>query len=165
MKQIELTKGYFATVDDEDYERVAQFNWCATVKQQGVYAVRGKGPRGKMKMIYLHRFLLGAVAGQYVDHVDGDSLNNRRDNLRLCSGRANVWNQKRKSSNRSGYKGVCWDKSRRLWKAEIRAVEGRIHIGRFEVPEDAAKAYDAAARKHHGEFATLNFPEVGERAA
>lgn len=166
-RTVKLSQGYEAVVDDADHERVSQYRWCATVKRRTdgtarVYAVRSVRVGSGYIPEYLHRFLLGERChGKDVDHVDGNPLNNTRSNLRVCSRAENMRNA-RKYSARDGvrtssvYKGVCWKMSARKWCAKIKA-NGRVeHLGYFDNEEEAAMAYDAAARRHFGEFARAN---------
>lgn len=163
MKEIPLTKGYTAIVDDEDYERFGGFKWCASkgVADRTYYAVRATtGPHPTRKTIRLHRAILGAPAGTQVDHVNRDGLDNRRANLRLATRSQNRANsEKRIDGLASRFKGVCWERSRGRWMARI-GVDGRKrHLGYFDDEEQAARAYDRAARAQWGEFARPNFPQ------
>ena len=111
----------------------------------------------------MHRFLLGLAMGdrRMVDHIDGDGLNNRRENLRVCTASQNAGNSVLPCDNRSGFKGVL---PRRLrWRAEIKIARRSIFLGSFDSPDEAAHAYDAAAREFYGDFACVNFPREGER--
>lgn len=134
-----------ALVDDDDYERVNARRWY--LGSQG-YVTRGRGGC----RVYLHRWLLDAPDGMDVDHIDGNALNNQRANLRLCTRSENLGNQRRSKNNTSGYKGV-----RRLagrWGAFVR----QQFLGLYDTPEEAARAYDDAARRVWGRFARPNFP-------
>lgn len=104
----------------------------------------------------LHRGIMNAKPNEIVDHVNGDRLDNRKSNLRLCTNAENSRNANISKNNTSGYKGVSWDKSRNLWHAQIMVDKRTIHIGRFGDKLEAAKAYNKAAVKYHGEFALLN---------
>ncbi len=106
----------------------------------------------------MHRVIKGAKAGQSVDHVNGNGLDNRRSNLRLCAHAENLRNRKIHKNNKSGFKGVRKRKESSLWRAEIRSNHKFYFLGNFHSAEEAAHAYDAAALKLHGEFARLNFP-------
>lgn len=160
MKEIPLSKGYVALVDDDDYERVSQFKWHAEVQRHTVYAKRnlrrGGGGRTPER---LHRFILRPPDGIAVDHIDGDGLNNRRENLRLATTNGNSQNRRKQTNNTSGYMGVSWHKVRGKWRAEIRVGGRAKHLGYYECPTEAAKARDKAAFELHGEFASLNFPD------
>ena len=163
MKEIPLTKGYVALVDDEDYERVAQFNWHAHLARDTVYARRSFN---RKPHIYLHRFIMGIEPGMRcdVDHQDRNGLNCQRSNLRVATHAQNIHNQKKRRDNTSGYIGVTWFRSRQKWLARV-VHEGRVHVaGQFDNPEDAARAYDAMVWRLRGEFAHLNFPGELARA-
>lgn len=154
VKFIELTKGQYAIVDEEDFERINQKSWC--ILSQG-YAGHTQIPGDVQHRLYMHREVLGLKEGEMCDHADGDKLFNSKSNLRKCTPRENVWNIGINKTNTSGYKGVS--KKRNRWRARI----VRRQIGSFATPEEAAKAYDAAAIKEFGEFAWLNFPEGKSR--
>lgn len=153
MKMIPLTQGYFATVDDRDYAQLRKFNWCAHVKpQRTVYAKR----RGKTKQMDMHVQILGLQPGTVIDHRDGNGLNNRRRNLRRCRVYQNVQNQRRRSTNTSGFKGVSWNKNCEKWIARIMARYKSVFLGYFSSRRAAARAYNEAAIRLHGPFARLN---------
>lgn len=159
-KEIPLSQGYVAIVDEADYARVSPHKWSASVMGNQVYAVRGTSKKfPPRRTILLHRFLLDAPVGVLVDHRDGNGLNCQRSNLRLCSKSENMRNRKHPKQNTSGYKGVCWDKRRQKWMARIVVDQRGKHIGRYDSLIEAARAYDEAANKFHGEFALLNFPD------
>lgn len=156
MREISLSKGCVSLVDDEDYGRVSAYTWStSTTVQKRNYAhslINGK-------FIKLHRFILDAVPSTFVDHINGDTLDNRRQNLRLCTKTENNRNCVRKRTSESGYKGVHLSKRDGRWAAKTCVNRVRKHIGYFKTVEDAARAYDAAAKAFHGDFAKLNFPE------
>jgi hypothetical protein len=147
-KIITLTKGKFAIVDDEDFEELSKYKWFITK----VYASRHSDGR----IVYMHREIMHTSEGMETDHINGDVLDNRRSNLRICTRKENARNIKRISSNTSGYKGVHWDKVNKKWRAQIQVDEKMKHIGRFESLLDAINAYDRAAIKFFGEFASTN---------
>lgn len=112
---------------------------------------------GCSRTIYMHRVIAGAKRGSEADHVNGDTLDNRRENLRTCSVSENRRNyHRRKEGYSSRFKGVTWDKSRGLWAVGIKVDRRRIHVGRFADEIVAAKAYNAAASRLHGVFACPN---------
>jgi len=155
MKYIPLTQGKYALVDDEDYEVFIQWKWC--YYQEG-YAAR-KSDFIPRKTVLMHRKIMQAPTGMQVDHINGDKLDNRRANLRLCTSQQNTLNQpKRRMETSSQYKGVCRDKKTGRWRAMITVNGKQKSLGRFADEIDAAKAYDDAAIQHHGEFASINFP-------
>jgi hypothetical protein len=164
MKAIPLTQGFVARVDDADYQCVTAFKWRALVdrRRNKVYAVRKtRGPHSSRKSLYMHREILGVTDPQVkVDHRNGDSLDNRRANLRKCVNGENVANSvKRRDGQSSKYKGVCWHKRDCKFQASIRVHGRTIHLGTFADEVQAAQAYDIAARTFFGDFAQCNFPK------
>jgi len=105
----------------------------------------------------MHRQIIHVPEGYVIDHINGNGLDNRKANLRPATVAQNAWNSKKRNP-RSGYKGVCFDKDKGLWRAAIVCNRKRIHLGYFKDKTTAAKAYDKAAKKYHGQFASLNFP-------
>lgn len=167
-RHIPLTRGKWALVDAEDYERVSAFNWQLAIRHGRCYATRGLKVNGKWTSQYMHRLILGITQPSIqVDHLNHDGLDNRKQNLRACTNQENQTNsRKRRPHGRasSQFKGVCWDKTLGKWKAEIKRDYKHRHIGYFLDEKEAARAYDAAAKQYHGTFAYLNFPEDAESA-
>lgn len=172
MREIPLANGRgVALVDDEDYERVSQYTWAASTKGNQTYAVHRYDGDGKRRSLRMHRLILTEVP--IVDHKDGNGLNNTRANLRAADRSQNGFNvgSERRRAKSSRFKGVDFNKSARPasrpWRAMIQAFGERHYLGHFATPEEAAQAYDAAARQYHGEFARMNFsdrkPIVAER--
>ncbi|MCI0551283.1 MAG: HNH endonuclease [Anaerolineae bacterium] len=154
-KQISLSRGLVALVDDADFEYLNQWKWHYAAG----YASRNSSRiQGRRKPIRMHRVIMQAPDGIEVDHIDtNNKLDNRRQNLRLCTHVENMSNQKRPANNKSGYKGVCWRPDRNKWQCSITSKDQRIHVGYFLTAEEAAHAYDAKARKLFGVFARTNF--------
>ncbi len=150
MKKILLPQGKYAIVDDEDFERVNQFKWHLAVKS--TYAATWI----KRKKILLHIFIMNPPIGMEVDHKNGDTLDNRKKNLRICTKKQNVTNQDIHKNNTSGYKGVSLYKLTNKWRAYICPNGKFISLGHFEDKRSAAKAYNKAAIKYFGEYAFLN---------
>ena len=152
---IPLTQGQNAIVDTEDYERVRHRNWIAQWSWNSLtfYATW----HSSKEFISMHREILGCSQQEDCDHRNGNGLDNRKRNLRKCTVAQNAWNRGVDCDSRTGYKGVS---ARRfdLWRARITVNRKVMHLGDFHSPIEAAKAYDAAAREYHGEFACLNFP-------
>ena len=157
-KKILLSKDKYALVDDEDYLWLNEYKWCCN--GQG-YAMRGKW--NKMKKVndhfIMHREILHAPDGIEVDHINGNRLDNRKENLRLSTKVENGRNRGLNSNNSSGYKGVSYKKSRHNWQARINVKGKRIWLGQGNSPEEAARIYDIGALKYFGEFAWTNFPK------
>ena len=169
MREIPLTKGKVALVDDEDYERLSAHSWhyLKDRKNQTGYATRAiyMPSTGSNRTVYMHREIVGAQTGEVVDHANHDGLDNRRCNLRKCTPRQNGGKSLLCESNKTGFKGVTrrWSKqSGEVFLAQMPQIDGkRLTPRRYATAEDAARAYDAAARVAFGEFAKLNFPDDG----
>lgn len=104
----------------------------------------------------MHRLIIGAREGEYVDHINGNGLDNRRSNLRIATAMTNQQNRKLQKNNKSGYKGVSWDNTNRAWICQIRVNKRSKFLGYFKDAQEAGKAYDVAAEKYFGKFAKLN---------
>ncbi len=154
VRYIPLTRGLFAIVDAADYERVSRYKWCATGSGSRAYACRSHYGRH----LSMHRFIMNPPDGMVVDHIDGNRLNNRRSNLRICTIQQNIWNSRPKGKS-SRYKGVCRDRDKKKWVVYVRCNGHNWYMGRFEAEIDAARAYDRKAFELFGEYAWLNFPE------
>lgn len=157
MKEIPLTQGKVALVDDADYERVIKYKWNARRFKYTYYAWHTLGRGGRS--IALHRFVMDAKPGEFVDHIDHDGLNCTRANLRICTRTQNARNRKIRIDSRTGYKGVSFSKNSGKWKASISNNNKRLYLGSFSDPLLAARAYDDMARKLFGNFAMTNFTE------
>jgi hypothetical protein len=155
---IPLTKQQFALVDTEDYERLNAFNWHALWNRhtRSFYACRDDWSSGKRRYVYMHREIMDAQEASQIDHRSRATLDNRKENLRKCTQTLNNANQRRRRNNTSGFRGVCWQKDIGRWRAEIHFNGRKISLGCFGDAESAARAYNVAAKRYFGEFATLN---------
>lgn len=149
------------TVDEADIPLVLQYRWWAkkskTTNSLQHYVISSG------EKIRLHRLLINPGDHEEVDHKDRNPLNNCRNNLRVSDRSQNQMNAVRdKTGSSSKFHGVGWDKSRSKWVARVTAYGKTPYFRRFSDEIEAAKAYDVAARKYHGEFAKLNFPEEGK---
>lgn len=161
MKEITLTQGKVALVDDEDFEFLNKFKWHAYKSNNTFYALRNSYyvDDKKRRTIQMHRIILGLKKLEVkCDHIDRNGLNNQKYNLRPSTNAENCKNQKPRNGT-SKYKGVCWCKKRNRWRANIRINDKQTYIGQFKDEIEAAKAYDKMAKLHFGEFAYLNFPD------
>lgn len=155
-KAIPLTQGHAALVDEEDFDFLNQWVWRAKPHGNTVYAIREENNTS----IYIHK-LVAARCGLHgrIDHEDGDGLNNRRNNLREADNSQNMWNRRLNCNSTTGYKGVTYDSKARKFRAVLAYRRRRINLGYFDCSEQAARAYDRAAKRYFGKFANLNFKE------
>lgn len=153
MKEIPLTKGYVAIVDDADFDFLSQWKWHVNVGPKHVYAMRNSKPEnGKRHHIIMHRVLCPADSSFDIDHINGNSLDNRRENLRVATRTQNMWNRSPNAKGKSKYKGVMWHKQHQKWLAAIQVNKKRYHIGLFLDEEEAGRAYAKRAAELFGEF-------------
>jgi hypothetical protein len=154
-KEILLRNGMTAIVDDEDFDWLSQWVWTST--GNGGYVRRQVRNGLTCVVVVMHRLVIDAPDGTEVDHINGNKLDNRRCNLRLATSSENHCNRaKYVGTYSSQFKGVSWHSASRLWRAQIKVNRRAMHIGYFRTEVDAAIAYNEAAQKHHGAFASLN---------
>lgn len=156
MKEITLTQGKVALVDDDVFEYLNQWKWHYQKVEKTGYAIRSEGPKHHQRFILMHRVIMNTPSDQEVDHADHEGCNNQRYNMRNCTHASNMQNRTKQIGNTSGYKGVYFYKRDKKWVASISLNDNIVYLGRFTTPEDAARAYDKAALEHYGEFALLN---------
>ena len=157
MKEIQLTQGKVALVDDDMYEYLNQWKWQVNKNGNKFYAVTSWLINGKYRTINMHRLITNNKnTKMHTDHINGDGLDNRKINLRICTTSQNSMNRGLQINNTTGFKGVNYDKFSNKFRAQIRVNNIYKNLGYYIDPKDAARAYNAAAIKLHGEFANLN---------
>lgn len=152
MMKIQLTKGKETIVDDENYEKLSKFKW---VLSDNGYAIRW-GTKSERKTVFMHCQIIERPKGFEVDHINGDRLDNRRENLRIVTLEQNRFNRKKQLGTSSIFKGVQWHKCHKKWIACIRFRKKLIHLGYYDSEQEAALAYNNAATRYFGEYAKLN---------
>jgi len=159
LKRIKLSRDRFAIIDSGDYESLVKFKWYCNhygyaVRERYFGMVGGKRKRG---CVWMHREITSAPSGIFVDHKNGNKLDNRRSNLRLATNQQNKANESPKRSNTSGFKGVVWCKKRKRWVAQITFWGKCLNLGGYKNKKEAALRYDEAAIRFFGLFAKTNF--------
>ena len=139
-------------MDDEDFENLNKLTWHVLTTKYSLYGVHHE--RGKSTL--LHRLILNPRDDEFCDHINRNGLDNRRENLRICTNSQNSYNTKIQKNNTSGFRGVCWNKRKKRWYAYIKHHGKQIYLGLFLDKELAAKEYNKAALKYAGAFAHLN---------
>jgi hypothetical protein len=165
MKEIKLTQGKFTQVDDEDYEYLNQFKWCAVKGGKTFYAQRSVILINKLKRsTRMHNIIMNTPENFEIDHIDHNGLNNQRNNMRICTHSENQMNRTIQKNNKTGFVGVSIRKyidSHNIKRDKISAFIGHnnkmINLGSFKSEKEAAIAYDKAAKELYGGFANLNF--------
>lgn len=165
-RRIPLTQGKYAIVDPDDYRHLCKYKWCAVRDGRQFYARRSfRTKEGRKRNMPMHRQVLKVAAGLLIDHINRDGLDNRKANLRPATAAQNARNRTKcvKENSVSKYKGVYRCVGRTGWQARMRVNGKHTFLGYFHDEVQAARAYDLAARKYHGQFAALNFPEAAAR--
>lgn len=158
MKQVNLTKGYYAIIDENDFEILSSYSW--QISSKGYAKTRINSSNGEANYQYMHRLILGIKDSKiWVDHINGNRLDNRKENLRICSTYENAWNSKKSVNKTSIYKGVIAYTSRhgrKSWRARITYCGNQISLGLFNSEIEAAIAYNNKAIELFGSYANLN---------
>ncbi len=154
LKTLELTQGQVAVIDDTDFDNLKAFNWFAVKDRDRWYAATSiVRDDGKRQLLRMHRFVADAPAEMQVDHINGNGLDNRRSNLRVCTHQENQWNRQAAPRNSTtGLQGVNYNKANKNFRAAIKHNKKSIHLGVFSTKEAAFEAYKAASIKFKGEF-------------
>ena len=157
MKEIQLTQGKVALVDDDMYEYLNQWKWQVNKNGNKFYAITTLHINGKCKTTFMHRLISNNKnTKMHTDHINGDGLDNRKINLRICTHSQNLMNRGPQANNKTGYKGVSYDKNLNKFRATISINGINKNLGSYINLIDAARTYNAAALKYYGEFAKLN---------
>lgn len=164
MHKLDLSHSRFALIDEQDAERVEAIPyWFAKPQKKNrdqMYACTFvRKPDGKASILYLHRFIMNAPKGILVDHINRDTLDCRRGNLRFATKAQNIANTGTRALGKYGYIGVSRNSPNGLWFAKVGYSRGRKRVGGFLTAEDAAREYDRLAKERYGAFARLNFPD------
>ncbi len=155
MKEIDLTKGKIALVDDEDFEYLNQWKWHVNHNGYAIRQLSKKESPNIRQRLFMHHAILPRN-DLVIDHIDGNKVNNQKSNLRYASVLNNTRNQTIRKDSSCGYKGVYFSLQKNKWHARIKTSTKRLHLGFFDSSKEAAKAYNQAAIKYFGQFANLN---------
>lgn len=149
---VTLTRGHEAIIDAADAESAGRFNWYALVTKYGhTYALRARRKEDDEPQL-LHRMLTKAPAGMDVDHINGNGLDNRRENLRVCTHAQNMANQRIERPNRLGYRGI-YQQTPTSFRAEISVKDKKVNLGNYRTAAEAAAVYQRAVVEIRGEYA------------
>ena len=151
-KIISLTQGYIAIVDDDDFEKVSKHKWCVKKTSHNVYAKR----YSNSKTIDMHHVIIERKEGFVVDHINGDGLDNRKENLRLCTHSENMKNIKMRKDNLSGVRGVYWNAIAKKWHCQIQFNGKKIYLGLFKELDDAKNTIELHQKKLSNFYQTRN---------
>jgi hypothetical protein len=159
-QRIKLTRGKYAIVDPEDFERFNRYKWHCSQSNYAVRAATIKTEKGRKQVeLFMHKVVCPPPQGLIVDHINRNRLDNRRANLRPATWTQNAWNRSKRSRQKTRYKGIRYQKDTKRWQVRLMIEGRRISFGCYNDEKEAAKAYDAAAKKHRGDYAVLNFPQ------
>ena len=154
IKIIKLKKGRQTIIDSKDWNKVKHLHWLYGIGN--VYVGANIGGRKNHKQILLHRFIMDTPKGFHTDHINGDRLDNRRENLRICTPNQNQFNSRKWKKKSSKFKGVSWYKRDKCWRAYVNKNRQQFHLGYFQSEKDAGEAYNKKAKELFGKYACLN---------
>lgn len=162
MKRIKLNHNKYALIDDDQFSKISEYKWSYMTVYKGItnigYVYTSTCHKNKKSKIYLHRLIMNAPKNTQVDHINHDTLDNRKINLRICTNAQNQFNQKVHTFKKSSkYKGVFFHKQSSTWRSQIGFMNKIHHLGAYPSEIEAAKAYDKRAKELFGEFARPNF--------
>lgn len=141
-----------ALIDLDDVDKIKEYKWHLSLSRDKYqYVISSKGNTK------LHRLIMNAPEGSVVDHINHNPLDNRKNNLRICTNQQNVCNCELAKNNKSGYKGIYWNTERKKWQAQVTVNNKTISLGRFDNIEDAIEARKKAAEEHYGEYCYENY--------
>lgn len=143
-------------IDDDDFDKIKDFSWCVNETRKGGNIYATARLKGNRKNIRMHRILIDIPEGKIIDHINGNTLDNRKSNLRTCNYSENLMNCKKRGKVTSKYKGVYYDKINKRWSCSIKLNKKDIWIGRFKTEDEAGLAYNEKAIHYFKEFARLN---------
>lgn len=143
-------------IDSDDIEKINTGRKWSCSKVGYAFCDTRNYARTEGKLVYMHHLIVDVPKGMVVDHINGNKLDNRKSNLRICNQRQNTWNKRKRSNNKSGYTGVSWNKAASKWSAEVRKDGEKHYLGLYVSKHAAAKAYNRKAKELFGEFTRLN---------
>jgi len=152
MKTFKTTNGFEVIIDDDWYDDITSVRWSAAAANQKYIKTIYKNHDGVWVNVYLHRLIIGANRGETVDHINGNTYDNRRENLRICSKSQNGFNRGPNKNNLAGFKGVQLRSDKKKWMARINVMGKAFYLGCFDTKELASEAYKEASKRLHGEF-------------
>ena len=153
IKFIKLTQGKSTIVSSSDYEHLNSFKWYYN---KGYVSRNYINEDGNKRVLYMHRYVMDCPRGKQVDHINGNKLDNCRENLRITTSTGNNRNRAKSAGTTSKYKGVNWSKQNQRWLCRLKVKRKTVYLGYYDTEEEAAKVYNEAAIKYFGEFARLN---------
>lgn len=156
MRKIKLSQGKYAIVDDEDFKQLNKHKWHYALYKKGKGYAKSNNHKGFPKLIRMHRIIMNAKKGQEVDHINGNTIDNRKSNLRIVTRSQNMMNTGLRNTNTSGYKGICFDKRYKRWCSYTWKNGKQIYLGSSKSKKQAAIIYNIGVEKYHGSYALLN---------